>query len=250
MRVTDLIAATGGLAFVLASLVVGARLIWLARRTRGFPELVLGLALFLMGGVSYLLNTLAVQGTGLPHGFRIGLIVVQLVLNTFGMTGIALFTWRVFRPEDGWARAATAVVLLGYVAAVAAQGLSPGFAAMLDPDQPGPWRLNQIFATGTPLWSGAEAFRYHALLRRRLALGLAEPAVVDRFRLWGLSMWLASAMTSLALVLWAKGIPLIGTLAGALAIGPLGLTIAGLLWLAFFPPRAYLRFIERRAAAL
>jgi hypothetical protein len=249
MRVTDLIAAAGGLAFVVASLVVGGRLMWLARRTRGFPELVLGLALFLMGGVSYLLNTLAVQGTGLPHGLRIGLVVTQLVLNTFGMTGIALFTWRAFRPDDGRARAATAIVLLGYVAALVAQGLAPGFEAMLHPDQPGPWRVNQILATATPLWSGAEALRYHALLRRRLALGLAEPAVVDRFRLWGLAMWLASAITAIALVLWARGIPLIGTLAGALAIGPLGLTVAGLLWLAFFPPRAYLRFVERSAAA-
>jgi hypothetical protein len=43
----------------LTSLVVGARLLLLARRTRRLPELALGIGLFLLGGVDYLLNLAA-----------------------------------------------------------------------------------------------------------------------------------------------------------------------------------------------
>jgi hypothetical protein len=41
----------GLLAFVVASLIVGARILLLAARTRLFPETTVGLSLFLAGGV-------------------------------------------------------------------------------------------------------------------------------------------------------------------------------------------------------
>jgi len=47
------LAALGGLAFVLASLVLGIRLLALATRTRRLPEVCIGLALLLMGGLGY-----------------------------------------------------------------------------------------------------------------------------------------------------------------------------------------------------
>jgi hypothetical protein len=249
MGVTDLVAALGGGAFVLASLVLGARLMLLARRTRGLSELILGAALFLMGGVSYLLTTIAIQGTSLPRGVRVGMAVAHMILNGVGMTGIAIFTRRVFRPHADWALAATFAAGAGYAGAAAAQILGPGFDAFLTGVQ-GPWRASQLVAIGVPIWSGAEALRYHAMLRRRLRLGLAEPSVVERFLLWGSAMWLASFLTFCSMVLEAAGIPVIGTLTGALLVGPLGLGIAALLWLAFFPPRAYLAWVEQRAARL
>ena len=47
------LAAFGGAAFLLVCLVGGARLLWLARRTHGLPEAVLGGALFGMGERSW-----------------------------------------------------------------------------------------------------------------------------------------------------------------------------------------------------
>ena len=49
----ELLGAIGGVSFILASLVIGLRLLLLARRTRELPEFVIGLALFLMGGLGY-----------------------------------------------------------------------------------------------------------------------------------------------------------------------------------------------------
>ena len=86
-------------------------------------------------------------------------------------------------------------------------------------------------------------------VRKRLRLGLAEPAVVERFVLWGSAMWLAAFLTTISMVMEAMGWVMIGTVAGALLVGPLGLGIALLLWLAFFPPRAYLAWVTRRTAA-
>jgi hypothetical protein len=51
------------------------------------------------------------------------------------------------------------------------------------------------------------------------------------------------------MVLEAMGLVMIGTVAGALLVGPLGLGIALLLWLAFFPPRPYLAWVTRRTSA-
>jgi hypothetical protein len=248
MGVTDLIAALGGGAFVLASLVVGARLMLLSRRTRGISELILGAALFFMGGVSYPLTTLAIQGTSLPHELRVALAVAHMLMNAPGMTGIALFTRRVFRPDAAWSLAAVLAAVLVYVVAFTGQVFDSGFAPFLAGEM-GWWMGSQLVAIAVPGWSGFEAIRYHDQLRKRLRLGLAEPAVVERFLLWGLAMWLASALTLVALVMQeAMGIAIVGTTAGALLIGPLGVGIAALLWLAFFPPRAYLAWVGRRAA--
>ena len=64
------LAALGGGAFVLASLIVGARLMLLARRTRHFPEFAMGFGLFGMGGVGYPLMMVARFHTGLDDTDR------------------------------------------------------------------------------------------------------------------------------------------------------------------------------------
>ena len=53
----QLLAALGGGAFVLVSLVLSTRLLLLASRTRQLPELLVGLVLLLLGGVGYPLST-------------------------------------------------------------------------------------------------------------------------------------------------------------------------------------------------
>ena len=47
------VGAIGGGSVVLVSLVLGLRMLLLARNTRAVPEPTLGLGLFLMGGISY-----------------------------------------------------------------------------------------------------------------------------------------------------------------------------------------------------
>jgi hypothetical protein len=79
----ELLAGIGGGAFVLVSLVIGVRVLWLARRTRGLPEFAMGLGLILMGGLGY--PVLAQFGSFLPDGERVWLL--------YGQIGVVVFLW-------------------------------------------------------------------------------------------------------------------------------------------------------------
>jgi hypothetical protein len=246
----EIVAAIGGGAFVLASLVLGARLMLLSRRTRGFPELVLGAALFGMGGVGYPLMAVAQQAKQMDPDLRVGLLVAQMLLTGFGMTGVGIFNWRVFRPGSRAVLAITPLIAIAYFGCAFAQGLGPGLLAFLDGND-GPWKLGTYAGIAVMIWAGCESFRYFRLLRKRMALGLADAVVTDRFRLWSISMFCAAAISATGMILQEVfGIEINGTTAGHLVVGPLGLIVAGALWLAFLPPQAYLHRVERRAAAL
>lgn len=248
MTVAGLLAALGGGAFVLASLVLGARLMWLSLRTGGLPERVMGFGLFLMGGVSYPLLLIAVQGEGLPMGTRVSMVVAQMVFNGLGMTALAWFNRSVFRPDAPWALGLVAVVALGYAGPAAFQIFGPGVARFLTEGE-GPWLYTRFASLLPTAWGAFESLRYHHMLRKRMELGLAQPAVVDRFRLWGLAMGCAALINVASQVLEAFGIAVNATVAGGLLVGSLGLVIALCLWMAFFPPQAYLRRVQARAAA-
>lgn len=245
----ELLAACGGGAFVLASLVLGARLMLLARKTRGLPEFALGFGLFLMGGIGYPLMAVAQQATQLDLGTRVGLIVTQMLFTTIGMTGVTLFTRRVFRPQEAWAAWATPLTTVSYLAFLLAQGLGGGFAEALATQ--GVWYHSTYIGIGVMGWTGWESLRYHSLMRRRLSLGLADPVVVDRFRLWAIAMFAAASISTIGVMLQRIfGISVNGTTAGHLLVGPLGLLIAGALWLAFLPPASYLARVRRRAPSV
>ena len=94
----QIIAAIGGLSFIVASLVTGARLLLVARRTRQLPEFALGLGLFLMGGLGYPLTLLGELGTFLPDAARTASIASNQLSTVVGLTFFAFFTARVFRP--------------------------------------------------------------------------------------------------------------------------------------------------------
>jgi hypothetical protein len=102
------------------------------------------------------------------------------------------------------------------------------------------------------LWVGLEPLAYHVKLRRRVALGLAEPLVADRFLLWGVGSLARAALIVLGAV---SGLVLPGVAAGAreaftaatlLLASLLGVLTAGTYWLTFNPTPAYVRWVERR----
>lgn len=244
----ELIAAVGGGAFVLASLVLGARLMLLSIKTRGLPEFTLGAALFLMGGIGYPLMAVAQQATELDQGLRHALIAIQMMLSGVGMWGIAFFTRRVFRPTTGWALLSVVGIAGGYLCCALVQLSGPGLAGVLANE--GPWFISTYLGIATMLWAATESFSYFRMLRKRMAIGLADAVTTDRFRLWSLAIYSSSAISVIAMLLQnVFGLAVNGTTVGHLVVGPLGLFAALALWLAFLPPDAYLRRVERRAAA-
>jgi hypothetical protein len=244
----QLLAALGGVAFILVSLVVGAQLLLLARRTRQLPEFVLGLSLFLAGGIGYPLIVLARTVTAWPDEVRTGLFAVSMLFGFTGTLCELLFIQRVFRPGVAWARVAVACVTLLEVGLITWQAITPGLQAGAFHNQGLGLRLFTA-SHGLPLaWAVFESVRYSLQLARRAKLGLADPIVVDRVRLWGISIgsaWVINLASSIGALM---GIDFAASTVGALVIAPLGLLAAGTIWLAFLPPRAYLRWVTARAA--
>lgn len=248
MQAVELLALASALAFMGVGAAVGVKLLRLARRTRGLPEALAGTSMLLLAAVSWPL--LLVVSTPEPPSaivLRAGWAGAALAM-ALGWSGVFLFTWRVFRPGPGWGRTlagAGIVVELAAAVALAAR-------ALWIPD---PLELRVTSASGLVLllgaeavyaWTAIESFRYRALLRRRIPLGLADPVVADRFGLWGFTV--VFAFVSLAPALLAHltgGDP--NSLTSHLVVGVFGLASSVVLYLAFLPPAAYCRFVRGRA---
>lgn len=248
-----MLASAAGLStllFILAGGMVGVRLTALAWRTRGFAEWMLGPGLLLVVGVGY---PILIAGQQLTlQGRRSGplILAVALVVMSVGWGLVWTFTWRVFRPADAWARAFTWSAYLA-LAIFAAESVHRSLTVVEVRDILVPsWGAigHQVNAMTLFAWTGFEAFRYYAMLRKRLPLGLASPVVTNRFLLWG--------MVSIFSIISMVG-PLIAGLMGldfmanpyvllGVAIG--GVMTAVTLYLAFLPPKAYLHRLERTSS--
>lgn len=175
------LAGVGLASFVLVSLVLGVRLIRLSRRTRELPELAMGLAFVLCGGLGYgqvLASQVVLESR--PHLTPL-LLASGALMTALGAGCHALFTWRVFR--RGRTSDVVFVVLVGSIlGAFVGQALSGDFA---QPDLRSFFSWVSIVALGGIfVWAGLESLRYWAMLRRRERVGLAEPALARVFGWW------------------------------------------------------------------
>jgi hypothetical protein len=242
----EIVAALAGIASVIVAWIVGCKLLLIGRRTGQLPEFLIGLGLLMAGGFWSPLMAVGRQATGLSDGVRVALVVCGGLSGIVGMICIAVFTRRVFRPEQSWALALTAAFTCAIVALYAAQTFQPGWLTFAREER-GPW--THVSAVGGVIytWSCVEAWKAHAMLSRRMRLGLADPVVTDRMRLW---MWL-QLNSMLASVVFATfqqlGIPVAGTTIGLLLGALAGFLSAVFLTLAFMPPTSYLDAVRRRA---
>jgi hypothetical protein len=239
------------LAYVGVGIAVGIRLVRLARRSGGFPERMLGAAC--LAGPGLVAPCLLVV-----HAVSEPTLVVRAAAF-LGQIGYALFcsvmvrfTWRCFRPDEAWARTlargSTVVVLF---AATAGMARAAGLAPVLELRDMDHWTFRTIgFASLVGhVWTGLESFSYYSRMRRRAAIGLADPVVTNRFLLWGL-------VAAGAIV--ASGLPLAVGLLGGDSFNDVPTRVVGAaatifgsvcLQLAFLPPKSYVRWLAREAAA-
>jgi hypothetical protein len=240
-------AAFGGLAFVLASCVLGVRLLLLATRTRRLPEVCIGLAQLLMGGLAYPLIMTARLAVRLSAPVRIGVMAVSILFMGVGTLAVGIFNWQVFRPGARWARGLVIAAAVSMLACVALQLAGPGLAAAAFDNRGLGFRLFQLHAGLLTAWGAYEALRAWWRLRRRQRLGLADPVVCERVFLWGIASVASTIVGGTSTIAGFLGINFAATVFGAAVIAPLGLLAAGSLWLAFLPPSAYLRRVRARA---
>jgi hypothetical protein len=246
------IALTATLVYALLTGAVAIRLLALASRTRELPELLLGVA-YLLGGVlgfATIIVGTAYQDSA-PLLYRI-LGGVGLFFFSTGHLSVALMCWRVFAPHNRRLAA-----LFWLLAAVLAVDFARNIGVEGSPFPPSgsPWYYpGMVGRTATTVWWVIAALSYHARLRRRLALGLADAPAANRVLLWGLA-GVATLAGSIVIT--------VGTVTGpfdlphhdsaardvlvmiAVTLVALGAVAS---WLAFLPPRRYVAWIEARAS--
>jgi hypothetical protein len=224
--------------FVCVNFVVGLRLLLLARRTHEVVELAIGAATF-AGGIGYFFYVVAIATPLASGALRFPAFVAAISFLDLGVVFHLLGVWRVFRPGRRWAVAVfasgAAALAVHWVVAIVHYDPSGARGTLAF------WLFNGIAAAGYA-WSAVECLRYHAILRKRARIGLAEPEMVHRVLLWGCAGGAALLLMGLAMLnrsLHETGIDPRIMLGQSL----LGIFGSFSIWLAFFPPAAYLRMV-------
>lgn len=247
MRVLSLI---GIAAFMLTALFVGTRLLVLWWKTRKLPELLLGTAVLCIGFLAFAVGTAAkLLLVGSPE-LRGPLTGIGLFVECFGQMTLVLFSWRVFRPRSKLGATFAASLVVFILAAFLGEILSGQYLRYSDSLQStGPFvPLAQVARGSAPAWMSFECFSFHGKLRRRLAIGLADPMVVNRVALWGVGIGASAvgyAFTTVHRLVYGLGLK--EHVWAVTTVSMLGMVSAIALGTAFFPPAAYRRWVDRRA---
>jgi hypothetical protein len=241
-------------AFALIAGVVGIRLLLLSARTGQRAERMLGLGVLLTASLGYgLMMISAIGRTVLADPSAAPPVYAQLttagwILHNVGVMCVIGFVVHVFRQGERWARLlalAMSITLWVGWAVYARQG------GMVDSAPRGSYGIVLSVVGTYPFWMAAESFSYYTRMRKRVALGLADALVANRFLLWGL------ASLTTAGSIWFVNIPaLTGATVGGrsgsgvaeiclLLTGALGIATVGMYWLTFFPPVWYRRQFGR-----
>jgi hypothetical protein len=224
------------------SLVVGLRLLWMARRTGELPELLFGIVF----------TTSAIGSAGGQLGQRLlwdepGVLATVLNATGFGLVLIGtclLYTvvWQVFRPDRTWAAAlaiaGSGMALLGY----AIRALTGDFSTMTV-ESPGMaiFQGSRIVLFG---WWAMESFRYSSLLRRRVRLGLAAPVSALQILLFGVSGLAMMVFTATVVsAIFVQHVHPLEVPSAVVLTTVASLSAAVCMWCAFFPPFALRRLV-------
>jgi len=236
---------TGNAIAWIAYLYVGVRLYSLSRRTRQTPEFLIA-ACFLLWVLSYLFFDV-------PYAFvRADALVPafcsygSLIALALGNAAFALFIRSVFRPDVRWATWLVAAITVSLVTGVVGSAWAGDWEGVNPLANPWYW-LDGFGALAPAAWLGAEGFNHYFKARRRLKLGLCEPMDCNRFALWAIAgtLWvvLEGLLTASDIIYsltgqWSELLVLCVAMFEAVPVA--------FIWLIFFPPEFYRRWVEGR----
>jgi hypothetical protein len=236
--------------FVLSCGAVGLRLIWIGARRRLGPAWSCGLGFAFIALVGQPLTVSSGLYDARIGELNHGLAAAGMLFVAAGLSSFFAFTLTVFRLRSPWAWVLACGAILALAVAgfgrIGALGAADRALSALQVGRE--WSL----ATGSLsslcyAWLGLEGMLEWRSSRRRLALGLADPVVSNRFLMWGL---FGISTTTLSLfLLFLQIVSPEGTrsLTGQLATTVFGLVSSGTVMLAFCPPQRYLAWVRARA---
>jgi hypothetical protein len=236
--------------FILTVTVVGVRMLLLARRSRGRHEFLMGAGMVLIGALGY--------PAGILSGFgrSVGDVILpiwagSMLVTQLGIACIYAFTWQTFRPRAVWGKTlvGTGIALMLVSLAGSAIALTAAPPDALSPVVARGWILvGMLGYCGCFLWSAIEGFVHYHDARKRLAIGLADAIVVNRFLLWGIFGTMATAINIASLIGASIGVDPSQSPLVLVPMGFFGFLASAAMYLAFVPPAAYLQFIRSRVA--
>jgi hypothetical protein len=226
-------------------LIAGYRLLRLSGRTGERPELLLGIYFALTGQWYVLYNAPDLLGIeALPplvnHGFE--------WLYVVGVVPYLLFIRSAFRPGSVWATTVVIGCTLCLFTGATALTLGGEFSITLDDPA---FMIEWIGYTVPCVWMCCEGALSNAAARKRVRIGLCDPIVANRYLLFACFGFCQTAACASELS-WAYANSTGGAASSIseVLLGGTEIASVAVLWLAFFPPLVYRRWIDGRAALL
>ncbi len=220
--------------------VVGLDLVRRSAKTRGLPELILGLA-FVFNGLSYFFADLpiVIDNDAFLNEFS---YIGRIFASSCALT-IAVFTWLVFRAKVRWAKWivwTNGVLLLVGLTVAALEGDWEGVYPLTYTGFWFEW-IGGIVPFG---WLAIESLQAYSRSRLQLRIGLGDALICNRFLLIGLYGTLAFSTYPIYLWMYIE-FERHGTWSDSLGLCTGIVEIASLaaLWISFAAPAFYRRWI-------
>jgi hypothetical protein len=223
-------------------LIASLRLLRLSRKTGERPERLLGLYFGLSGVYYFGYNLPTLFGFG-PWSSAIDWVIEWIY--TLGVFPFLLFIRTVFRAEEAWAG-----VLAGICCALLVVGTGMGaIEGQVAFSLGNPWFMVQWAGYTAPCaWLCWEALLCRRGARKRVRIGICEPAIANRYLLMALfgGFQVLACLSDVSFAYDVSGSRTVSLISDAL-LGGTEIASVAVLWLAFFPPPVYTDWITRRA---
>ena len=234
-------------AVALIGVVLAAQLLRRGSRTVGWSERLFAFALLtlLAGFAGWVLHVSSRESLGLERVFAF--YIGGEILTWVGCSALFFGTWRFYRPDSavgiGVASLASGAQLTAVIhLALGGEAIEPCRLALAP--------MTVIVARAACFaWWGGESIVYYKKMKRRVAIGLADPVVASRFLMLGVAAFCISVcMLTVPATNWIleqapRETPQV--LAGLLVVAGIALVCA---YCAFLQPKVYQRIVMRRMA--
>jgi hypothetical protein len=224
-------------------LIIGIRLLRLSYRTGESPEWQLG-AYFVLAGMSYLAYVLP-RMAGLAD-LDVSSMFVSRVFYSISIIPFVQFIRDVYRQKASWASWLSRSILFLLVFGTGGAAVNNAWEGT---DNVWFWSYFGAY-TSAIVWMTIEAVLAHNAARKRLKIGLCEASTANRYLLWA---WFGALHTlaCAAELAWETSYAANAQVSSTmdLLLGASEIASIGVVWLAFFAPSFYRRWIDRSAAS-